>query len=113
MTQTIVWSDFEKVDIRAGTIVKVEDFPLARKPAYKLWIDFGKEIGIKPSSAQLTKLYSKGDLLGKQVVCVVNFSPKKIADFTSEVLTTGFILENGECVIPLTERRVPNGTKLA
>jgi len=99
MSETITWQDFEKVELRAGTIIEVNDFPKARKPAFKLLIDFGTEIGIKRSSAQITKRYTKEELLGKQVICVTNFPARQIADFMSELLTTGFILENGEVVL--------------
>ena len=111
MSETITWKDFEKVELRAGTIIEVNDFPKARKPAFKLMIDF--EIGIKRSSAQITKLYTKQQLLGKQVICVTNFPPRQIADFMSEVLTTGFILENGEVVLSEPQQKVPNGSLLA
>nr|WP_295931476.1 tRNA-binding protein [uncultured Dyadobacter sp.] len=110
---TITWQDFEQVDLRAGTIIQVDDFPKARKPAFKLRIDLGPEIGIKASSAQITARYTKEQLLGKQVLCVVNFPPKQIADFRSEVLTTGFVLANGEVILTSPDFPVPNGTRLA
>ncbi len=110
---TITWQDFEKVELRAGTIIEVSDFPKARKPAYKLLIDFGLGIGVKRSSAQITKLYTKEELVGKQVICVTNFPPRQIADFMSEVLTTGFILEDGEVVLSEPQKKVPNGSLLA
>ncbi|WP_417592958.1 tRNA-binding protein [Owenweeksia hongkongensis] len=95
----ISWLDFEKIDIRTGTVIKIEDFPEARKPAYKLHIDFG-ELGVKKTSAQITKLYTKEDLLGKQLVAVVNFPPKQIANFMSECLVLGAV--NGDEVSVLT-----------
>lgn len=109
----ISWQDFEKVELCAGTIVQVEDFPKARKPAYKIWVDLGEEIGVKRSSAQVTKRYSKEKLLGKQVICVTNFPPKQVADFISEVLVTGFVLSDGEVILAQSEQSVPNGTRLA
>lgn len=109
--ETIEWNDFEKVELLVGTVVEVEEFPEARKPAYKLKIDLGSEIGIKRSSAQITKLYSKEELVGKQVFCVVNFKPKKIGPYVSEVLTTGLVLGD-EVVLAVPERKVPNGSKL-
>lgn len=108
----ITWNDFEKVEIRVGTVIRVEDFPEAKKPTYKLWIDFGK-FGVKKSSAQIVDLYKKEDLLNKQVICVTNFPPKQIANFVSEVLTTGFVLGDGKVVLAIPERKVPNGSKLA
>lgn len=112
-TETISWQDFEKVELRAGTILEVRDFPKAKKPAYQLVVDLGETVGIKQSSAQLTKLYSKEDLLGRQVICVTNFAPRQIANFVSEILITGFILPDGEVVLSSIERPVPNGTLLA
>ena len=109
--QNISWADFEKVELRVGTIVSVDDFPEARKPAYKLAIDFG-EFGIKKSSAQITTLYTKEELVGKQIVGVINFPPKQIGPFVSECLTTGFADENGNVVLTQSERKVPNGTKI-
>lgn len=109
----ITWADFEAIDFRAGTIVRVEDFPEARKPAYKLWIDFGPELGIKRSSAQITSFYTKDELTGRQILAVVNFLPKQIAGFVSEVLVTGFVSDGSGVVLVQSERRVPNGTRLA
>ena len=110
--QEITWNDFEKVELRIGTIIEVKEFPEAKKPAYKLTIDFGDEIGIKKSSAQITKHYSKEELVGKQIVAVINFPPKQVGGFLSECLVTGFADENGDIVLTQPERKVPNGSKL-
>lgn len=108
----ISWADFEKVDLRVGTILEVNDFPEARKPAYQLQIDFGEEIGIRKSSAQITKHYTKEELVGRQIVAVVNFPRKQIGKFMSECLITGFADENGDIVLTSVERELPNGAKL-
>jgi len=107
----ISWSDFELIELRSGTIVDVQDFPEARNPAYKVWVDFGEEIGIKKTSAQITKLYNKEELLGKQIVGVVNFPTKQIGPFLSEFLLTGFYTEEG-IVLTSIEKPVKNGLKL-
>ena len=103
--------DFEKVDIRVGKIIEVQDFPEAKKPAYKLRIDFG-ELGIKSSSARIVDLYTKEELQGKLVVCVTNFPPRKIGPFVSEVLTCGFYREDGAVVLAVPEKDAPLGARL-
>ena len=108
----ISWSDFEKIDIRTGTIIEVNDFPKARKPAYKLVIDFGKELGLKKSSAQITTHYKKEDLLNRQIIAVVNFPPKQIADFTSECLVLGVYDENKDVILLQPGMPVTNGMKI-
>ena len=110
--QQITFDDFMKVELRIGIIVKVEDFPKARKPAYKLWIDFG-EFGIKQSSAQLTRLYNKEDLMDRLVVAVINFPPRQVADFQSEVLVLGAMLENDEVALLQPDRTVLLGARIA
>ena len=109
---TASYDDFLNIDIRAGTVVAAEEFPQARKPAYKLRIDFGAEIGIKSSSAQITALYTPQQLIGKQVVAVVNFAPRQIGPFISEVLTLGFADAEGRVVLIGADQPVPNGSRL-
>jgi tRNA-binding protein len=108
---TISWSDFEKIDLRAGTILEVNDFPQATKPAWQLTIDFG-ELGIKKSSAQITDLYEKQELIGKQVIAVVNFPPKQIANFFSECLVLGVYTHKKEVVLLTPDHKVGNGWKI-
>lgn len=105
------WPDFEKVEMRVGTITEVKDFPNARNPSYQLRIDFGPEIGIKKSSAQITKRYSKVDLLGKQVIAVINFPPKQIADFMSECLILG-AMNGSEVILLKPDSQVENGLRV-
>lgn len=109
--ETIGWDDFEKVELRAGTILEAADFPEARKPAFKVKVDFG-EFGIKWSSAQITKHYTRQELHGRQIVGVINFPKKQIANFLSEFLVTGFADENGDIVLTSIDKKVPNGSKL-
>lgn len=109
--ETITWDDFEKVGLHAGTILEAVEFPGARKPAYKIKVDFGP-LGIKWSSAQITKHYTKEELVGKQIVGVVNFPEKQIANFMSQFLVTGFADDNGDIVLATVDKAVPNGSKL-
>lgn len=112
MIENIAWPDFIKVDMRVGTIVQVDDFPQARNPAYRIYVDFGSELGIKKSSAQITKRYLKKELLGKQVIAVVNFPKKQIANFMSECLILGAI-EGTDVILIQPEASVPNGLKIS
>ena len=108
----ITWDEFASVELRVGTVLKVEAFPEARKPAYKVWADFGPEIGEKKTSAQITELYQPEDLIGRQIIGVVNFPVKQVGPFRSEFLLTGFADAAGAVVIAVPERLVPNGAKL-
>ncbi|UUV20737.1 tRNA-binding protein [Paenimyroides aestuarii] len=106
---TISWNDFEKIDMRVGTIIDAQPFEKAKNPAYKLWIDFGAEIGIRKTSAQITVLYAVEELMGKQIVAVVNFPPKQIADFMSECLVLGVVASDKEVTLLAPGKKVENG----
>lgn len=108
---TIEWADFERVELRIGTVVKAENFEGARKPAIKVWVDLG-DLGVRKSSAQITQHYHPDNLIGKQVMCVCNFAPKQIGNFMSEVLVTGFADKDGHVVLCTADKPVPNGMRL-
>ncbi len=110
--QTIDMEDFAKIDLRVGTVIRAEVFEKVHKPAYKIWIDLGNDLGVKKSSAQVTDLYLPEELIGRQVLCVCNFKPRQIADFMSEVLVTGFTTSEGGIVLAAPDRNVPNGARL-
>ena len=110
--KNIGWKEFKKIEIRIGTIIEVKDFPESIKPAYQLKVDLGKKIGIKKSSAQITDLYSKKELLGKQVIVVVNLEPKQIGPFVSDCLITGFYMENKKVVLAIPDKKIKNGSLL-
>jgi tRNA-binding protein len=110
--EPITWNDFDRVELRTGTVVDAQEFPEARRPAYKLFIDFGPELGVKKSSAQITTLYTRQELIGKQVIAVLNFPPKQIGPIMSECLVTGFYDENGAVILAVPDRPVKNGSKL-
>ncbi|MBK8600963.1 MAG: tRNA-binding protein [Flavobacterium sp.] len=109
---SLLWSDFEKVEMRVGTVLAVADFPEARKPAYQLTIDFGSELGLKKSSAQITKRYKKEDLIGKQIIAVVNFPKKQIGKFHSECLVLGSVGDESDIVLLTSDKEVPNGLRI-
>jgi tRNA-binding protein len=110
--ELVAFDDFLRIDIRAGTVVRCEEFPEARNPAYKLWIDLGPELGVKRSSARITDFYSVDELVGRRVAAVVNFPPRQVGPFVSEVLTLGFYVESGKVVLIHPERGVPDGARL-
>lgn len=112
LMKEITWSEFENVELRVGTIIDILDFPEARKPAYKIMVDFGSDIGIKKTSAQITHKYSKEDLLGKQIIGVVNFPMKQIGSFQSDFLCTGFYGDDG-VILAVPDKKIHNGAKLA
>ncbi len=112
MTDSISWDDFQKIEFRIGTIINAEDFPKARNPAYILQVDFGEEVGVKKSSAQLTENYTKEELIDKQVMAVVNFPAKQIGPIMSECLVTGFYQNDGSVILAVPERPLHNGAKL-
>ena len=111
--KTIEWRDFEEVELRAGTVVAVESFPEARKPAYKVTVDFGGELGVRRTSAQITAHYTGDELVGRQVIGVLNFPPKQIGPFRSEFLLVGFHREDGTVILAVPDAGVPDGAKLA
>lgn len=109
----IDWSDFEKVQLRAGTVVRAEPFPEARHPAYKVWVDFGDELGVRKTSARITHLYTPEELLGRQILGVVNFPTRQIGPIRSEFLLTGFYRDDGSVVMAVPDKPVANGARLA
>jgi tRNA-binding protein len=112
MNETITWSDFSKIDMRVGTIIEINDFPEARNPAYQIHVDFGPDIGVRKSSAQITQRYSKEELLGKQIIAVVNFPKKQIANFMSECLILGAV-DGADVILLRPEAEVDNGLKIS